>query len=413
MLELQRCLPLYDGLGFLPRAEDKTFSHGQRVSIPHPGLIFDKFIDCWGLEHGRWSFQEPSHQRGIGLALQRGSKHQWLDETIALYEKEENVRFLNRQLSHHHTRQRALIERLGGGCVEVKTDWRFVTGMGNGHPFEAGFTWHRTLGVPYLTGSSVKGLMRAWADPVKGWGGVADVHEVNRLFGDSDAHGAGILILFDALPDPAPTLELDILNPHYGEYYRSPDKQPPADYLQPKPVFFLTVAPRQPFCFYLAPRPSSQTPDKDLDFGLELLETALEMLGAGGKTAVGYGTMRVDEQEMRRRQQEKQIRLREQEEELAQKRHQQELADMCPEERQVQLLRDRLHEPGIRMDNKRNPFMEEISQLLKTAKKWHDPEHRENAASLCEEAYGLLGWGNEQSEAKRRGLIKQLRGQLQ
>ena len=37
----------------------------------------------------------------------------------------------------------------------------FVTGMGNPHPLESGFTWHPTLGMPYLPGSAVKGLVRA------------------------------------------------------------------------------------------------------------------------------------------------------------------------------------------------------------------------------------------------------------
>ena len=37
----------------------------------------------------------------------------------------------------------------------------FVTGMGNPHPLENGFTWHPTLGMPYLPGSAVKGLVRA------------------------------------------------------------------------------------------------------------------------------------------------------------------------------------------------------------------------------------------------------------
>ena len=35
-----------------------------------------------------------------------------------------------------------------------------VTGMGNPHPLESGFTWHPTLGMPYLPGSAV-GLVRA------------------------------------------------------------------------------------------------------------------------------------------------------------------------------------------------------------------------------------------------------------
>ena len=43
------------------------------------------------------------------------------------------------------------------------TDGRFVTGTGRSHSVENGFAWHPTLGTPYLSGSSVKGMIRARA----------------------------------------------------------------------------------------------------------------------------------------------------------------------------------------------------------------------------------------------------------
>ncbi|MGH8608167.1 MAG: type III-B CRISPR module RAMP protein Cmr6 [Gammaproteobacteria bacterium] len=79
------------------------------------------------------------------------------------------------------------------------------------------------------------------------------------------------------------------MNPHYSDYYEG--KEPPADYLSPKPVFFLTVKSKQPFLFSLAPRPGSGAGKSEVEEGINLLIEALNTLGAGGKTAVGYGRM--------------------------------------------------------------------------------------------------------------------------
>jgi CRISPR-associated protein Cmr6 len=164
-----------------------------------------------------------------------------------------------------------------------------------GHPLETGLVWHRTLGVPYLPGSSVKGLIRAWAER---WGGSTDTGEVIRLFGprgeDAKAHpSTGALVVFDALPVQPPRLDVDIMNPHYAPYYQ--EGKPPADYHLPVPIFFLAVAPGQAFEFALAPRPGvygreeAEQAKADLTTGMSLLQDALASIGAGGKTAVGYG----------------------------------------------------------------------------------------------------------------------------
>jgi CRISPR-associated protein Cmr6 len=188
-----------------------------------------------------------------------------------------------------------------------------VSGLGASHPFETGFIWHRTLSVPYLPGSSVKGLLRAWAEQ---WGGSDDKEQISRLFGtggDNDGQ-AGAIIVFDALPSQPPKskaetstlpshppqLELDIINPHYSDYYKNPATTPPADYLDPSPVFFLAVAPGQSFRFFLAPRLgfyskqngiAAYSAADDLETAKQLLINALVHLGIGAKTAVGYGQM--------------------------------------------------------------------------------------------------------------------------
>lgn len=269
----------------------------------HPGLLFDKFPHGWSpLWHAK---------------LPEDAKKKFFNEFTGI-----DYGYLKDGLQSHQERQENLVRQLCGTdkppILYMKTDWRFVSGLGSGHPYETGFIWHRTLGVPYLPGSSVKGMIRAWSEQ---W---CDEDECNtdaarRLFGSKSIKDtpnndkAGTLIVFDALPVRPPTLELDILNPHYQPYYDSNGDKPPADYYNPVPVFFLTVAPDQPFRFCLAPRPGAGTEDSDADVqeGIQLLQQALETLGAGGKTAVGYGTFKKDPEE-RKKAEQRHLRIKEQ-----------------------------------------------------------------------------------------------------
>ncbi len=277
-------LPLYRGLGFFAHAT--PFLPTDQTPVPaalasaHAGLLYDKYVDAWTIG-SEGTMQPPAPTM----------KGEFLDRFLKWYES--GKRAAGSVLSACLNRQEQLVRSLGGALIEASTHWRLVAGLGNGHPLETGLLWHPILGLPYYPGSSVKGLTRAWADK---WGAVQDPREVDRLFGDQSTTGAGTLVVFDALPLQVPNLELDIFTPHYPEYYREPQK-PPADCQEPVPIPFLAVAPRQRFRFALAPCPSSAGPQgraeaaaqADLRAGVSLLKDALEIMGAGGKTAVGYG----------------------------------------------------------------------------------------------------------------------------
>jgi CRISPR-associated protein Cmr6 len=172
------------------------------------------------------------------------------------------------------------------------TSWRLVTGLGISHPLETGFLFHHTWGVPYLPGSGVKGAASAWLEENKPaiWNA-----QKTALFGqpqrDQPSVG-GHVIFFDAFPTNWPKIEIDIMNPHYGEYYTG--TQPPADWLMPNPIHFLAIAPGQPFEFTVAVRHDGaghETSDAQslLSLALEALAGAATMGGLGGKSAVGYG----------------------------------------------------------------------------------------------------------------------------
>ncbi len=112
------------------------------------------------------------------------------------------------------------------------------------------------------------------------------------LFGSQKKRGE--VIFFDAFPVELKkeNFELDIMNPHYGDYYKESGKRPPADWYNPNPIVFLTLA-NTKFKFNIAYHPlnplDESKSDKILGIAEKLLRFALTTYGIGGKTRSGYG----------------------------------------------------------------------------------------------------------------------------
>ena len=206
----------------------------------------------------------------------------------------------------------------------LRTDWRLVTGLGRKGPLEVGFTFHR-YGFPILPGSSLKGLARAWgllrvAEALdvadlgrldaalsqddnekfeKEWPALAQAPKSaavarrtadgwRELFGTTA--NAGRAVFLDAIPAAAavPTLDLDIMNPHYPKYYQG--FEAPTDSQNPIPVYFLTVAADTEFQFAVGWRGSLDEHAKSYRRTAQTwLRQGLLNLGAGAKTSAGYG----------------------------------------------------------------------------------------------------------------------------
>lgn len=213
-------------------------------------------------------------------------------------------------------------------------EWRMIVGLGNESVYEVSMTLHYIYGFPYIPASAIKGVTRNWVI-VNKFGknekGEIDLKRAemralqNKSFCDifgcpekdsyQDENGKtvkyesaykesrkGNIVFFDAFPINPPKIEVDIMNPHYGDYYSG--KTPPADYLFPNPIPFLTVIDTS-FQFYIAisenlPKDafSDQKYNSDddkkqkiLDDVSQYLKNALTQHGIGAKTAVGYGMM--------------------------------------------------------------------------------------------------------------------------
>lgn len=217
-------------------------------------------------------------------------------------------------LNQHALRQQSLAKACHGEAQVYALSGHFVTGMGNAHPVENGFHWHHTLGVPYLSGSQVKGMMRSMIERyfagskedkrtlLKQWFGS---NTKNPLDPEYDAV-AGELIFFDALPLQPPVMTVDVMTPHMGDWYAQGNKikdlrdsdKIPADWHDPIPVPFLSVKDAQ-FVFSIGKRTNSsidKRANRDINLAevWKVLDNALQYLGAGGKTNTGFGYMQKD-----------------------------------------------------------------------------------------------------------------------
>ena len=200
-----------------------------------------------------------------------------------------NFRFDNDFLERLSNRNLAIANALApNGLVQADftPDWRMVTGMGEASVYETNMTLHPVYGIPYIPASTVKGVLRHYLTEME----VAN-EEIEMIFGNDDENSTtrkpvkGQCIFFDAFPLKAPRIELDVMTPHYPDYYSG--EKPPADWQSPTPIYFLTVGHGTPFRFFIGlPPASTEHLRKTIT---TWLNEALQHKGLGAKTSVGYG----------------------------------------------------------------------------------------------------------------------------
>lgn len=192
--------------------------------------------------------------------------------------------------------------------LELTTDWRMVQGLGIESVYETSLTLHHIYGIPYIPASALKGVVRNWVI-TKVYGTDEGAATRDQKFCDWFGCPAeiidgkkqksisyykesrqGNLVFFDVFPLTPPKVVADVMNPHYHPYYSdNSGKVPPADYLSPNPVFFLTIA-NTTFQVLVGGRKKEMLQatigGKDIQYWLR---EALTSHGIGAKTAVGYG----------------------------------------------------------------------------------------------------------------------------
>ena len=322
----------------IPKESQVAFWAHQKKSPQNPGLIFDRFMPNWK--------DHADTLKEKGLQVTQRAADQANDALLAAW----------------NARWDKIVESTNGLSFPMQTDWRLIAGLGKKGSLEVGFTFHR-YGFPYLPGSSLKGLARAWGlievatqlndqlkslcedinkkeEPKESLGlltalevslsrekeddFLAEMEECGAnpesielskrfrvIFGTTE-HG-GHVLFFDAIPKSKPRLDIDIMNPHYPEYYKEGSQAFPTVWQSPIPVKFLTVTPGTLFRFAVGWR---RTPIDDthadsvqeewrwfkgvtasargktndlLILAQTWLQDSLSELGAGGKSSSGYG----------------------------------------------------------------------------------------------------------------------------
>ena len=239
--------------------------------------------------------------------------------------------------------------------LKLKTGYHLAVGLGLPSFFENGLTLHHIYGTPYIPGSSVKGLARFTfltkvfnifpfdglnevpslrlkneEEPFKELAKIdkalveskdfEELHEKVKellvedtpiealekfyylfkdLFGTQSYRGRVIFV--DAFATEW-KFKVDIMNPHYQEYYQSESDQRKnkeeglylvGDWHNPTPIFFLTVDKGALFSFlYKVEKPKFNLKGEEVDLKKlveELLKEGLSLLGIGGKKGKGYG----------------------------------------------------------------------------------------------------------------------------
>lgn len=259
---------------------------GQTSTLPrdaNAGLVWSRYLKMW---EGRTD--DPSLPKSIKPILVDFSK-EFNDRGEGARNPARDLLRLNRERLQRAFEVWAKTRGWFFSSLDFHVVWRLVTGQGNRHPTSANLAFDPVIGVPFLTGSAVKGLCRTMAR-LQG----NDPAEIERLFGPESAQVERIssrreVAFFDALPRRWPKLDVDLINCHHQDYYgeaRLDRLKDPLETESPIPVNFLCVKKDTVFVFPLAGKQK-----KDVEVVEDLLGDGLSTLGIGGKTAVGYGVM--------------------------------------------------------------------------------------------------------------------------
>jgi len=310
-------------------------------------------------------------------------------------------------------------------CVtfDMKTSTKALLGIGNASVHEFGVSLSYPMGVPFITGTSIKGLLssylarhggklwqRSQSDSQKSewqvelFGGDLKQQEQVKSY-------IGSVIFNDAwlVPDGTRWFTPDIITPHYKSYYSGSHMPDGMD--NPIPIKIAALRPGITFTVAI------QGPDKAIKLLLPVLEQALMEEGLGAKTAIGYGRfeMLAPAKDTINDFIENKGTLLHQAAEHKEKEQQQERFDALSDNKKVLAnLEKSLNDLAVTIDRER--IKSEINKIIKAAEadieNWLRKE-REELAEFMDNYYTIIGWAEKgitsarkvKQEARKRARI--------
>ncbi len=193
--------------------------------------------------------------------------------------------------NEYDQRYRKMVLQRNGLLFELECISDLIIGMGNAHPMENGFTFDHTQGLPFIPGSTIKGIWKA-SQQLNENQQTSETkvekratQEKNKGEKSTTEKKVDDFIFLDAIPLSV-KMKIDIMTPHYQPYYSSGD--PPGDYYNPIPIHFVAVSKGSKFLWGLISRTKRSHEEP-----VRLIKDWLSTFGIGGKTAVGYGRIRM------------------------------------------------------------------------------------------------------------------------
>lgn len=253
-----------------------------------PGYLSNNFNDA-----------PPGHRFGLYFpiwnehtwALEKTRKSDALKQTLSVPLES------RKQIEALRIRQQALVALASDDAklsLETEATSPLVTGMGMEHPLENGFAFLNPYGLPYLPGSSIKGVLRRAAEELRETNEASWNDDlIDTFFGREDSNNAsrGALTFWDSIPELAGnTMSMDVMTPHYGDYYQG--NRSPHDAGSPNPIVFMVIPAKSRLNFHVTADTSRLKEMNDWQTIMKAaFDHAFKWLGFGAKTSVGYGAM--------------------------------------------------------------------------------------------------------------------------
>ena len=292
-----------------------------------PGLRFGMFLKLWGedIEEGTmvWGVNDmvTNNDKGTGKSKAANNKGEAMHLAAALNESDRE------RMLEWGKRQSEIARNISASAavlaLKITSVSPLATGLGQAHPLENGCAFLEPYGLPYLPGSSIKGVFRQAArDLASGtWGsehgwndeaihvlfgpapvelnesdGQDSVDPADQSFDITGTETRGALLFWDVmpqLPERGKNLRVEVMTPHLADYLHNGDEGP-NETRAPNPILFLSIPPESEFIFHVQCETSRLVDHAELlqnwqGLVQEAFKHACRWLGFGAKTAVGYG----------------------------------------------------------------------------------------------------------------------------